>query len=770
MKQLFPNSDDIYDRYLDLRNNEPYKKKREEYLRNYNRQDWKRSKDQNCKKRDANFGQFKSKMDAAMNVFINVLTERNSNVKIVPRYAQAGKVKTVSDKITSAFHRHFIKPWEDRFMDEVMIAFDMVFFGKGIEHWPTAGCVYTENIPVERVFPDSNAGMNTKKWAYVFIEKDFTVSELYSIIEDDSSDYDFDKTYLAEILEQVISYSRTQNGTESSKNINGDISSSTRDEVITLVYAYVKENFNKEKKVSLYVFPAERKEWRGQGSKPKLKYLLEETEYCECISNVVAVRAYQITRSYWKFNSFAQQIYLSTMLYDKAMSLVVRAAKRNLILYFKSDNPDTSKKLLNQTDDEVQVVNTGVEYMTTSQNSNTQEVVEVVRQIMIDTENNQNIAQSPGSQNVKGYAITAQEAQIRAQKSGEAESLNVKILMNLDLVLYKEIYRRAVSIGASEKLKKSLKAFKEELAGYNITEEEYDIDNLYFAPSFLNGGSQSTRIGNAQAVLQALMQSPTSPGQEQAQRDLVAALVGVDMVDDYIAEKMGVNPIISKVGSENEDLDNPNVNPGNIPVLPDDKHLEELPFHIDDYNKKLTTAGNIIKVALQVPNKFRQIMLLQSAADLIMGQDNKGGHIQAHIQAASNSEANADVLKPMIAQFMQLQAAQDQLTQQISQLNEKIDKGMQESDINNEELRHMQKKNQIVEAHLETVNNISTAKDIEKRASMNEQRKEKAEANTEKTITDLATQQAKAQQDLETKQKQNELKIQQQAAAKPTGT
>ena len=389
---------------------------------------------------------------------------------------------------------------------------------------------------------------------------------------------------------------------------------------------------------------------------------------------------------------------------------------------------------------------------------------------MIDTENNQNIAQSPGSQNVQGYAITAQEAQIRAQKSGEAESLNVKILMNLDLVLYKEIYRRAVSIGASEKLKKSLKSFKEELAGYNITEEEYNIDNLYFAPSFLNGGSQSTRIGNAQSVLQALMQSPTSPGQEQAQRDLVAALVGVDMVDDYIAEKMGVNPIISKVGSENEDLDNPNVNPGNIPVLPDDKHLEELPFHIDDYNKKLTTAGNIIKVALQVPNKFRQIMLLQSAADLIMGQDNKGGHIQAHIQAASNSQANADALKPMIAQFMQLQAAQDQLTQQISQLNEKIDQGMQESDINNEELRHMQKKNQIVEAHLETVNNISTAKDIEKRASMNEQRKEKAEANTEKTITDLATQQAKAQQDLETKQKQNELKIQQQAAAKSTGT
>jgi hypothetical protein len=82
----------------------------------------------------------------------------------------------------------------------------------------------------------------------------------------------------------------------------------------------------------------------------------------------------------------------------------------------------------------------------------------------------------------------------------------------------------------------------------------------------------------------------------------------------------------------------------------------------------------------------------------------------------------------------------------------------------------MQKKNQIVETHLETINNISTAKDIEKRASMNEQRKEKAEANTEKTITDLATQQTKAQQDIETKQKQNELKIQQQAAAKPAGT
>ncbi len=129
-----------------------------------------------------------------------------------------------------------------------------------------------------------------------------------------------------------------------------------------------------------------------------------------------------------------------------------------------------------------------------------------------------------------------------------------------------------------------------------------------------------------------------------------------------------------------------------------------------------------------------------------------------------------EFLKPLVAQFEQLQATQDQLTQQISQLNEKIDKGMQESDLNNEELRHKTALNQLTENHTKTMNDIAVAKDLEKRASINEQRQEKAEADTEKKVTDLAQQSVKGQMEIETKQKQNELKIQQQAAAKPAGT
>jgi len=760
----------MYDRYYELKQNEPYAKKREAYLKNYNRGDWKRTSKAGCNKVDANFGQFKAKIDAAMNVFINVLTERNSNIKIVPRYAEAGKVKPISDKITAAFHRHFIKPWEGRFMDETMAAFDMILFGKGIEHWPNPGCVYSENIPVEKVFPDSNAGMDVKKWSYAFIEKDFTVAELYQIYEskgpnDTEYGQDFNKAYLKDILDNKSSYIKTKTGSEASKNTHGDMATSSSDEIITFVYAYIKEGFDSKKKISLYVFPSELKEYKSASlDKPEVKILQEEKEYCECMSNAIAIRAFQLTRSYWKFNSFAQQIFLATSLYDKSMSLVIRAAKRNMVLYFKSDNPDTAKKLLNQSDEEVQVVSSGVDYLTTAQNSNTREVVEVVRQVMIDSENSQNIAQSPGSQNVKGYAITAQEAQIRSQKSGEAESLNIKVLMHNDLCLYKEIYRRAISVGTSSKLKKSLAAFKAEMEMYNIPEDQYDIDNVYFSPSFLNGGSQSTRIGNAQAVLAALMQSPTNPGQEQAQKDLVAALVGVEGVDDYISAKLGVNPIIVKVGSENEDLDNPNVNPANIPVLPDDKHLEELPFHVKDYEAKLTVAGNIIKAALGVTNKVRRLILLSSAQDLIAGQDNKGGHIQAHIQAAMTSEENQKFLAPLIEKFNELQAVQDQMTKQALQLNEKIDKGMQESDINNEELRHMQAMNQAAEAHAKTMNDIKVADTVEKRQSIGEQRKDKAMADEEKIVTNLAYQQQKSQQDLETKQKENELKIAAQAA------
>lgn len=764
--QLFPDSWGMFERFTSLRNSDPNKLSREKYYSNYNRANWFRSKKKNDKRQDPNFGQFKSKIDAAQNIFISVFTDRKMFVRIIPRYADAGLTKSYSDKISAAFHRHFIKPWEERFNIDVFGVHDMVFEGKGIEHWQTPGCVYTKNIPVENVFPDTNAGPDPKMWSYVFIVEDFTVPELLEMKndnedeDDDSEGMKFNSSFVDDILENPSQYSKTNNGSELQKDRNGEHSTASRDYLIPIVFAYIKEGSGK-KKVSRYVFPANikapTKKSETQSIETRdvnMRFLAKKEEYCECISNCVHNRMFQITRSYWKLNSFAKQIYLSTMLYDKSMSLILRAAKRAIIMYWRSADTKTQEKLLNQTDDEIQVVGEGVEYMTTTQQSNITPLVEAVRQIMIDTENGQSLAQAPGSQNVKGYAITAEEASIRNQKLGEAEALNLKVLMVNDAKLYKEIYRRALE-NNSEDLKKSYKAFTKELKDHNIDPEFYEYENVYFAPYYLTGGSN--RLANAQGVLQTLLTPASSPGQIQAQRDMVGAYVGNENVDDYLPEKAQVDPIVLKVGGENEDLDNPYVNPKNIPVLPTDKHMQEIPLHIADYEIKLKTAQGILQLASQQTNPFRKMILTSTAGDIIAAQDNKGGHITGHIQMVSNSKASLEQLAPLLDVFKNLQGMQDKMAAEIQQINQETDSSMQQSDISNEKLRHLQATNQLTETHATNMNDIALSKELEKKQSVEEKNKFNAQVTTQSKGMDLAHQEASVQLDLQ--KKQNELDI-----------
>jgi len=766
---LFPDDSNLFDRFDSLQENDPFTELREKFLRNYNRRDWRVVKRGETCRTEPNFGQFKFKIDAAIGAFIMILTERKDWIKVEPKYPEPGiQHKPFSERVSSAFHKYFIRRWPKRFMMEAHAAFDMVMYGKAIEFWPSPGCVYTENIPVENVFPDSNAGMDTEKWSYVFIRKEFTVAELRAIYETKENKVleDFDKKYLKQVIDWLETYASPTDSKEAKKMTGGEQASSVRDMKVSFVYAFVKDNFTSEKKVSCYVFHADLADYVQEnrtkaenGNMPHTRLIMMKDEYCECISQVLAVRAFQLTRSYWKFNSLAQQIYLATQLYDQSMNLMLRLSKRHAILYLKSSSPDTQKKLMRQTDSEVQVVDSDVDFVQLgNQNSNIREIMEVTRQVMIDTENGQSITQAPGSQNTKGYAITAEEARLRSQQEGESQILSFKVLMNQDVSLYSEIYRRAME-GDDEDHKKGLTMFKKEMTMYNVDSSYYDFDDVYFVPSFTNGGSQFARLSNANAILEILSKQPIGMGQEQAQREAIAALVGVDNVDQYIQEKTNVNPVILKAGRENEDLDNPHVNPMNVPVLPDDKHLQEIPIHIADYEQKLKKSQVILQVASQYPNNVKKLFAVMMAADLIAAQDLKGAHIEAHVQAASNSKENMDQMKDDLAKLKGLQGMQDQLTKQVTQLTEELDKLMAQGAIQDVELDH---KKAMYAADLE-YKKQSDQIALGKQVSQAEMAKERSASNyaekENQAVLTSATKQAQAEADLTNKQLKDEQAI-----------
>ncbi len=790
MKRIFPNADGMFERYHSLRDNEPYRVKREKYLMNYMRRNWRRGgRGKDKDKQDPNFGQFRAKIDSAIGTFMQVLTERPVSIKIVPRYVDKNMQKRYSEAISSAFHRHFIKPWEDRFLIDANAAFDMVMSAKAIEHWPNLKCLYSESVPVERVFPDTNAGHNVKKWNYVFIEKDFTLTELEGMLADVvenskkmKSDIDdeliiFKEKELRAIIDHPETYTRGGQSTEKNegaKRNRGEMTEGNRDYSIPIVFLYVKDMMNKEKKVSLYCFPAEHnvpKESPEDAKWKNIKLLYEKEGYSECISQSIANRTYLLSRNWYSCESFAEQIYLATALYDKSMSLFIRAAKRNAILYFTSDNPKSVTQLLQQIDDEVQFIPTGTQHVTTQQNTGIRDVVESTRQIMLDTENGQSLAQAPGSQNVKGYAITAEEAGIRARAQGEAEGLNIKILMSGDVALWKEIYRRAMD-GADSEFDKALEAFNAEMKALNIDKEVWDFENVYFAPSFLNGASQMIRISNAQGTAQALAIDPKNPGQVQAQRDLVGAFVGIDNIDSYISEDRLPSPSVVKAGAENQLLDDTFVNPTNIPVLPDDLHLQEIPVHLQDYELKLTMAQKIMEQSQSTANPLQQLIYVNMARDLIVAQDNKGSHIQAHLQMVEPSKINQLTLDQILPVYKQLQQRQDEMTNQVVEVLKQLEESLKTSALNDEKVRHAQAINQLTEEHTKTMQQFDVEKAVSQRQFQIDRNEDKREAELISTGTKLAKEDQSAEiklkeqeNALEAKRKEAELKAAKSSSA-----
>lgn len=772
--QMFPSSQSMYDRYLELKSADPYKRVREEYARNYNRQSWKRKLDPNDKSKDPNFGQFKSKLDNALNMFMGVLTERRMFCRVIPKYAKPGMVKLISDKISEAFHRLYVKPWEDRFILEAYCARDMLMCGKGVEHWPTRGCFRTENVPVENVFPDTNAGLCSTSWSYVFIEKPFTVCELLSMKSeqdeesgkegyDADTDTEFNQAFLNDILKDIDKYADIPENTEADKDRKGDVENASKDKVIIIVYAYVKDYNKKDMPVSRYVFPAKIKETkkssgsttgesqltangteRGEKDYDKdMRFLASDEGYCKCISNHVHTRFYQIERSYYRFNSFAKQIYLSTMLYDKSMSMVLRAAKRGMILYWKTADRKSFNKLKEQNDEEMQLVDESTSHMEIRQQTNIQQMVEAVRQLMQDNENGLSMAQAPGSQNVKGYAITAEEASIRNQKQGEAEALNMKILMANDAALYKELYRRAME-NDSDEYKEAYKCFKEEMEEMQIEEKFFKFDNVYFSPIYLTGGNQSSRFMNAKAIFDTLLQQASTPGQEAAQREVIGTLAGFENIADFLPDKATPEPAILKAGGENEDLDNPRANPANLQVLPTDKHMVEIPVHLADYEMKLKNASALVQTLQQEGNPFKKAVFIVMVQDLIAAQDNKGGHITGHINSVANDKRNMKMLAPLLDKFKQLQAVQDQLTETIAKIDKEFLESTQQTDINNLEIQHLSNKYKIEEEHLKTKNDLGLAKAVEQKQMGAEKHQQKMAQEADKKGLDLAEQEEKA--------------------------
>lgn len=681
-------------------------------------------------KKNPNFGQLKGRVDELIQVLFDASTERGeifkvSLKKITDEKLRADKLE-IEDQITSLWHEIFWNTWETRWQEEGRDIKDVALFHKSIRFFED-GRYRAVSIPVTRVYPDSNAGIDPSTWDYCFVEKRYSLADLFDILkEEESTNLGWNKKALEHVLTHPYIFSQRRSGS-SEAFYSGDVTIDL-DYEVSLIDAYVKEYKKDENgnRISVYTFPADpifcsfaksRDEY--QNSSADKFHLNDFVKYSgpkyKCFTDKFAVRTIDNSYSYWKGASFAEQIYPSCVFYNEAMNLVIRASIRNAILWLKSDKQETKDKIRNLGTEEVQVLDPNVDLLQTRVKTDVRELTEIVRQAMIDTDAQFNISSSPGSQNVKGYAITAKEAENIQFESTKSKSVTVKTFFGNDVRLYRRMFELSLDDSGDEDESELLKIFLYELSARDIPKSLLKPDNITITPVFnLQAISPTNRIARSRGLVEALMFQPTTKGQEEAQREWVASFVGSANVQYYIDKKEDIIDLQQKVGGENEDMDNPYLNPQNIPISPNDKHILEIPIHLADYEFKLKLAESIVKNAQQLPT-IRKVVLINTAREIIEAQDNKGGHIEAHISAASSDERNIQRLKPLADRFNQIRKVQDYLSSEIDKTLKDIDSQSQESIGLTMEEQHRQRMNDLEFTQAQRMSDLDLRKAIEKR-------------------------------------------------------
>lgn len=764
----FTNVYDLWSRYNQIKDSDDSKEKREKIIAEYER----KPKIVNGKKHP-NFGQLKGRVDDLIQILFDASTEREQIFKISFKNVKDKRLRAskldLEDKITSYWHECFWKTWEDKWLEEAKDIKEIALFQKAIRFFNDES-YKPESIPLSRVFPDSNASIEPKTWNLCFIERKFSIHDLYDIYKADEADsLGWNKDALRYILENPFIFTQFSGASESFNSGNVKVDA---DYEVTIVDAYVKEYKEVEgKRISIYSFPADPifcNHYRSRSeyeSNKKNSFELKEflrVSHCEykCFSDKFAVRAMDINRAYWQGFSFAEQMYTSCVFYNQAMNMVIRSAIRNMVLYLKSDKQETKDKLRNLSTEEVQVLDPGVDLLQTRVKTDIREMTEVVRQIMIDTDNQFNVASSPGSQNVKGYAITAKEAENVNLESTRSRSVTIKVFFGNDVYMYRKIYELSISKNQwkCEEEKDLLGLFNQYLEENDIPKELVDPKNVIITPVYnIQAISPTNRIAKSRGLIEALAFQPVTKGQEQAQREWVAAYVGSSNVQYYLDSKEEIIELQQKVGQENEDLDNPYLNPNNVPIAPSDKHVLEVPIHMADYEYKLTMAQNLIQKASELP-QVRKIIVVNAASEIVVAQDNKGAHIEAHIQAALSDPRNEARLKPVIARFNQLRQSQDKLSTDIEKIMQDIDSQNQENMSLTIEQQHKAKMNELEFMQAQRMNDLNLQKAVEKKDGTTAAREDKLTAQQQKQAIDQEAQKQKAAIEIS----KEELKLQQQ--------
>jgi hypothetical protein len=732
---------------------------------------------------EPNWGAFKEAVDDFIRFFSTIALDRKIWCRIDTMEGwDKGLDTTWSDEITQAFHKFCLNRWEKR-EDTVLKAIrDDAMFNKGITMWDSPLDTYPCFVNAEDVFPDTNATTCPSSFDLMFIIKDYTAVELYNIANDpQSKTLGWNKKPIMTALRKSLDSLKKLNTSQGVINRwrEGGVPQSQKDQKIRLIFAYIKEyskapagHEREGNQISLLVFP---ESLTALGLNPdvdkssleKAGQLLKRSNYFRFIDyyakdfeEVIHSWTSSLEHAFYDHKSFAWQIMHPAVYHDKTTNSVMRAVVRGMRNWIKTSSADTRKRIstLNP-DDEVVLLNSDDDVANITMRQDINAAFEMLRGAKANIDSF-SPSRFQGTQNSpKGYPITKGEAQILGEQLDDSKSTSIKIAINNNHKFVKELYRRFINSVTESDTWEGFQKFKEYLKSKDIPDSAWAMESVVITPRFNKfGGNATSNYATAQGLVQATQLKPASLPEQNAKRDLIASLVGEPNVFEYMDAPMQFDNEMFIVGQENETLDNPYVNPANVPVTPSDNHMVHIKGHLQDYMEKLKVAAQLLS-QVQQDQTYRKQFLLERAVDVVLAQDNKGAHITAHFQIMERDESKEMELKSLAETFKGAQAQQDAIQSQVLALQQQESQENSRKNMFDLEYQHKQRMYQLDEQAKHASLNLDAAKKVSQTEHSKVAAEEKQAQKVAHKQQDQELKAAEKQQDLAAKVANNTLDI-----------
>jgi len=620
-------------------------------------------------------GQLRFKVDQALATFVDYATGREEWVRFTcPNIAATGLASTYAAEISAAFHLYGIRTWRRRHYEIMAAAKEMLLFSHGIGYYEDNSSIYPSTIPTATVWPNVGSSQFPEEWDHCFIERRFTLTELWAKVatEEVASANgwnraavmrmikDTDDTFKDETIEDIFEQFRA-----------GRLAWEQADKPIDIVVALVREFDEKDgKRVSEHVFAYRGKTKDpppGKDQAPGPEYLMSKPHSVANIGRRVKILTSQVENFFYSATSFAELIYTACKQYDIEINRVLECVSDNSKVYLESTSNEEQEDLQAARHGTYQVLKPGTRLAQNRIIRPVQEPADVIRMIMVDLNSGLGQYQS-GEPHRKGGPKTATQSEIDLAESTRISSAHLEVYNTFFTALMEEVYRRFVESDTEEK-----QNFERYLKAKKVPKSAYDPENCILkSVSSPAAGSPAAKVQGSRVILETLATPARTPGEQQAKRDIIAAIKGAENVDGYL-EANDALPIDEDtlIGLENEGLGDPGANPKNFPVTGEHLHMRHISAHLTDMERTVGVAEGLVENLGRFPKQDVGIYL-QKATEALIGADNKGAHTLAHIELAK--QGGSQPIKIQIQTYLQalgeINKRSDRMAGAIAQIQE----------------------------------------------------------------------------------------------------